>query len=215
MGGICCPKTYEKSHIKKRIFCSSKRKILFLMLFLKLGQCISQGCIFKVIILFLQIFIYIFFGYFMLFLTLFPFIEGREFLTVTTFTRKYLTFPFTTEFKTLMTVRTACISYFGNIFSVSATTILTDEHAPIFILYFKHELAAIWALGSCHIVMFKRRITLLYLLNNFFGVTFHFRDEMAFLQPSFSDQPQLLFPFGCKSRRFQIFRNEIKQLSAF
>src|SRR5699024_330084 len=114
-----------------------------------------------------------------------------------------------------MTVRTACISYFGNIFSVSATTILTDEHTPIFILYFKHELAAIWALGSCHIVMFKRRITLLYLLNNFFGVTFHFRDEMVFLQPSFSDQPQLLFPFSCKSRRFQIFRNEIKQLSAF
>src|SRR5699024_841121 len=96
-------------------------------------------------------------------------------------TSKHLSFTFPAKLQAFMTVRTTCIGALSNVFLVAAGTILTDEHAPIFIIYFKHEFAAVWTFRACHIVMLEFMVAGFDFLNNFFRVIFNLGNKFVFV----------------------------------
>src|SRR5699024_2829948 len=126
-------------HQLKFVFFSNENTFVpasFSKLFLPFGQRVSKGIIFKTFILVFQVFIHVFFRYLVLFLSLFAFIKGGKFFTMSTFAHEHPSISFTAEFHALMTIWTAGIRYFGDIFAVPAGAILTNKHAAIFIVYF-------------------------------------------------------------------------------
>ena len=181
-----------------------------------LGKCIGKGVIdglFCLLCLFSQISVDILFaGAFSFFFL--PLLESGEFFFITAGADKSLSIAFPHQLQFFVAHRAAGVSQAGEGFTVSAFSVLADEHTPVLSVYLQHKFAALRAFGARDIVVPEGSGGGFDFLYEGFGVPLNLTHEMTVCLFSFGDCLQAHLPLRGQLRALQILGHEGEELAS-